>query len=198
MAAGTRLGRPSLMAQRRSQILDAFIRLLARQGLERTTLDDIAAEADIQRAALRHFVGNRQSLIGAAITELADRHVDRIRNGLRGTAGVDELIAMVFSASWREANSVDDRAFHALAGDAAHDATVAEQVHRAYETFVGEVQAVLRRDFPKAPASRIREIAYVLVCLAEQNKAMQQLGFADSLGRAATRAARSLVRDLQP
>jgi AcrR family transcriptional regulator len=186
------------MAQRRSQILDAFIRLLARQGLERTTLDDIAAEADIQRAALRHFVGNRQSLIGAAITELADRHVDRIRNGLRGTAGVDELIAMVFSASWREANSVDDRAFHALAGDAAHDATVAEQVHRAYETFVGEVQAVLRRDFPKAPASRIREIAYVLVCLAEQNKAMQQLGFADSLGRAATRAARSLVRDLQP
>ena len=44
----------------------------------------------------------------------------------------------------------------------------------AYETFVAEVQAVLRRDFPKAPASRIRETAYVLVCLVEQNKAMQR------------------------
>jgi hypothetical protein len=48
--ASRRAGRPSVAPQRRAEIVDAFIRLVAERGLEAVTLDRVAAEAGVRRA----------------------------------------------------------------------------------------------------------------------------------------------------
>lgn len=189
-------GRPSLMAQRRAEIVEAFIALVASNGLEEVTLDDIAAKADIQRSSLRHYVGNRRALINAAIVELSDRSVRGVREFLSGAPDVDELITMMFSPAWLAQVSDNDRAFQALVEDAARNPQVAERVRQAADAMVAEVQVALRHTYPDAPAARIREVAYALVCLVEHNKFMQRLGYSRSLSRGAARAARALVREL--
>ena len=68
------MGRPSLGAQRREQILEAFERCLVTHGLEATTLEAVAAEAGVQRAAIRHFVGNRDELIAASVDHLTQKY----------------------------------------------------------------------------------------------------------------------------
>ena len=70
---GRRVGRPSLQDQREREIVWAFIELVADKGLEHVSLDDVAARAGVQRAALRHFVGNREDLISAAIAKITRR-----------------------------------------------------------------------------------------------------------------------------
>lgn len=191
-----RVGRPSLMVQRRAEIIDAFIALVARNGLESVTLDDIAAEADVQRSSVRHFIGNRRALIAATIIELSDRYVRSVRDELSGTVGIDGLITMLFSAGWLAEMGDNDRAFDSLIEEAARDPQLGKHVRRACDALLAEIQSALRHDFPEAPAVRIRETAYALTCLVDRNKFLQRLGYPASLSRGAARAARALVRDL--
>ena len=190
------VGRPSLVSQRRAEIVGAFITLVARKGLEDVTLDDIAAEAHVQRSSLRHYVGNRRALITAAIIELGDRCVRSIRNDLGGAAGIDDLITTMFSPNWLAAIGENDRALDSMIEEATRDGQLAEHVRRASDALIAEIQAALRHDYPEAPANRIRETAYTVACVVERNKLMQRLGYATSLSRGAARAARELVRGL--
>lgn len=61
-------------SSQRVRIVDAALRCLARQGLAKTTADDIAREAGISRATLyRTFPGGKESVIGAVVDTEAAR-----------------------------------------------------------------------------------------------------------------------------
>lgn len=62
------MGRKSLKEERSQMILDAFERCVARFGLEGSSLEVIANEAGVKRSLIRHYLGNRESLI-LALTE---------------------------------------------------------------------------------------------------------------------------------
>ena len=57
----------------RVRIVDATLRCLARQGLAKTTIDDIAREAKLSRATLyRTFPGGKDAIVAAVVeTEVA-------------------------------------------------------------------------------------------------------------------------------
>lgn len=57
------MGRPSVAAERRRQIVDAALRCLGIHGFAGTTLDRIAEEAGMARGHMRHFAGNRDDLL---------------------------------------------------------------------------------------------------------------------------------------
>lgn len=60
------MGRPSVAAARRRQILEAAIRCIAAHGMSGVTLDRIADEAGMARGHVRHFAGNRDDILVAA------------------------------------------------------------------------------------------------------------------------------------
>lgn len=57
------MGRPSVAAERREQILDATMATIAEHGIHGTTLDRIADAVGMSRGHVRHFVGNRDRLL---------------------------------------------------------------------------------------------------------------------------------------
>ncbi|WP_157007446.1 TetR/AcrR family transcriptional regulator [Agromyces laixinhei] len=68
------MGRPSIAAVRREQILDATKSTIAEHGVHGATLDRIADSAGMSRGHVRHFVGNRDRLLlDTAIAVFADR-----------------------------------------------------------------------------------------------------------------------------
>jgi AcrR family transcriptional regulator len=92
-------GRPPRSDERRLQILEAFERCLARNGLEATTLEDVAREAGLQRAMIRHCVGNRDTLVREATEHLAAQYRSRAAHALdeEGDAlDVDALLDFFF------------------------------------------------------------------------------------------------------
>lgn len=94
----------------RERVCDAVIRCVARWGLAKTTIDDVAREADISRATLyRLFPGGRSEIIHeaglrevtgllravAAAMEAETTLVDALRTGLMwGAAAIDRHEAL--------------------------------------------------------------------------------------------------------
>jgi len=57
------MSRPSLKETRSEEILDAFMRCVARYGMDGSTLERISTEAKIGRPLLRHYLGNRDQMV---------------------------------------------------------------------------------------------------------------------------------------
>jgi AcrR family transcriptional regulator len=193
-AAGpARVGRPSKAAERRAEIVDAFIRLVAVHGLEGVTLGGVASEAGVQRAAARHFVGNRPELIAAAIEELTRRYRATVEVAVGEAPSIERLIDALFGRVWVHDLSDVSHAFDALMQEAARHEPTRVLVKQAYEVLLDEIDQALERSRPLMSAAERRDAAYAIACLAEQNALMQQLGFPAARSVAAKRCAWALV-----
>ncbi len=65
--------RPSLKEVRSEEILDAFMRCVARYGLDGSTTERIADEAGVGRPLLRHYLGNRDHMVSALLAHVIER-----------------------------------------------------------------------------------------------------------------------------
>lgn len=57
--------RPSMVAQRKEEILDALEICILKDNLESTSLEKLAEQAQMKRSILRHYIGNRDDIIVA-------------------------------------------------------------------------------------------------------------------------------------
>ena len=145
------VGRPALTEQRRQQIVDAFIRLLAEKGLEATSLDDVASTAGLQRTAIRHYVGNREALIETTLEQLASQYAAQLETATeRGLDAVlDKLFEPLFSGDDAEA----DYAFDALVGQALRSDRLREILHEFYESCEKLIARQIRNANPALSAA---------------------------------------------
>jgi len=76
MAGGTkRLPR----AVREQQMLDAAVQMFSVNGYHETSMDAIAAEAEISKPMLYLYYGSKEELFGACLDRELGRFVDRVR-----------------------------------------------------------------------------------------------------------------------
>lgn len=77
----------------------ATLTCIARHGLGKTTIDDVAREAGCSRASLYRYFGGRAELVGAAVQAEAARIADQVR-AAADTADTleDALVAIVHTA----------------------------------------------------------------------------------------------------
>ncbi len=193
---GSRVGRPSLAADRRSEALSAFVDLIAERGLEGVTLDDVAAAAGMQRSVVRHYVGNRTDLVRAAVDVLTQRYADLVRAAVGDAPTVDRALDVLFSDSWISEMDNEDRALDVLLQEAVRDSVTRERIKAMYELLVGELARLIGGEQPSISTTAARHAAYLIVCLAEHNVTMQHLGFPATHSRAARRQAGRIVEQL--
>lgn len=174
--AARRVGRPSLKDQRQHEIIEAFIELVAVHGLEHVSLDDVAAAAGVQRAALRHFVGNRDQLITAAITEITRFFLADLEIRLSLT----EVIAMLFDPGRMKSFGVIDHAWSELMPEAMRSPDTRAAIKESYDQLIALISHALRQRHPTATRSQITDTAYAIACMAEHNYVFQRLGYAQS------------------
>lgn len=100
------MARPRVTDERKEQILEAFEACVVRQGIERTTLDDIAREAGQPRSLVRYFTGNRDELVVLLVNRLLMRTAERIRS-MRARSGGDavQLISLYFDEMFADEHS---------------------------------------------------------------------------------------------
>ncbi|MAE96629.1 MAG: hypothetical protein CL910_18430 [Deltaproteobacteria bacterium] len=195
------MGRPSLGAQRREQILEAFERCLVAQGLEATTLEAVAKEAGVQRAAIRHFVGNRDELIAALVDHLTEKYRSAYQAELRprlvAGEGAEAALDYLFLGGFVSDLDREGRATEALRAAAASEEGTRKSLRKMYDAFEREIFGLLQAVHPHADPGRARGVAYAVMCLAEESAFMQALGFPGRRRRAARNAAALLVDSLR-
>lgn len=93
--------RTASRAQRRQQLIEATIAVLARRGYAQTTLSDVAAEAGLSHGLVNFYFASKDGLLAETLQHLSSEYHDNW-NGALAAAGpsVAERLAAVLAADF--------------------------------------------------------------------------------------------------
>jgi AcrR family transcriptional regulator len=78
---------------RRQRVLDATLACVARWGLSKTTVEDVARQAGLSRATIyRYFPGGRDELVDAAVSWQFLEFFGRLYDEVHGAASLEEVL----------------------------------------------------------------------------------------------------------
>ena len=194
------MGRRSLQAERKEQILVAFERCVAAHGLEGTTLERVAAFAGLGRPAIRHNIGNRDALIAAALERIVQKHEDAyasLVDGLPATGRGDAVLRYLFGGPFSSGDpDEEDMVLDELFALRHRDADIAVRLDAVYRRLQQTLASVLVAEH-SATAGACRRVAYLVMALAYGHSTFQGLGVGKRRSPAAFRAAQRMVDELR-
>ena len=84
------------------RLIDATLRCIARWGVAKTSLDDVAREAGCSRATVyRAFPGGKEALLDSVLLVELARFVDSIEDRVAAAAGLEDALVAVIAAAGR-------------------------------------------------------------------------------------------------
>ena len=153
------MGRPSVQAQRKEEILDAFESCVARFGIEGATLERIAEISGLARPLIRHHAGNRDDLIDALFERFQSQSSHAAKDLLQDLPAQDAslvLLDRLFDTSGDQTSILLAESFIA---HSTFNPDVAEAMSEWVSSYTGLICDVLATDFTKAEPSDIRIVA---------------------------------------
>lgn len=133
------MGRPSLRAQRRTELITAFARVLARHGFAGATIAAVAAEAGVTPGLVHHYFTDKRELLLALVADLLARF--RRRGRAYATDDLDAYIAAALALDG-SADLIAARCWVGVFAEAVRDSALFDQLRRVLDT---EITAIRRR-----------------------------------------------------
>lgn len=85
-----------------SHLIDATLRCIARWGVAKTGLDDVAREAGVSRATVyRAFPGGKDALLNTVLQVEVHRFLDRVRAEVEAAAALEEALVVAILEAGR-------------------------------------------------------------------------------------------------
>jgi TetR/AcrR family transcriptional repressor of bet genes len=156
------MGRPSVRAQRRAEIVEAFARVLAAHGYAGATIAAVAQEAGVAPGLVHHHFANKADLLATLLEQLMERFRRRTR---AVEASADPLTAYAVAAVRLDASAdaVAARCWVGVLAEAVRDPALFAQVRRLVDT---EIEAIRRRSsYRFAPEDAGAVLAFVIGAL---------------------------------
>lgn len=152
--------------ERRKQIVLALQQVMAKQGYDGSSIQDIAAAAGLAPGLVHYHFKTKQEILLALLEHLVDLQSERVRLALEGFSGVDALDHFIDAhlALGRSADPEALACWIALSGEAIRQPEVGEAFGQALATFRGHLLTILREgttsgafqcEDPEAAASAI-------------------------------------------
>lgn len=180
------MGRPSMLQQRRTELVEAYRRVLAESGHRGATVARVAATAGLAPGLVHHYFRSREALDLALLARLVADF--RGRTASLGDQGLDGYLDAALALG-RNADRIAARAWVGVLAHALTDATAFERVRVMLDGEIERLDRLSGRRLGIAGASAT--LAFVLGCLVFGAFAPRRVaGFA---APAAKRLVRSLL-----
>jgi AcrR family transcriptional regulator len=162
----------------RARLIDATVRVLARDGFAHASARSIAAEAGGANALIFYHFGSMDGLLSATVDALAERGIARVKEGLGGDRAKEDWPVRLGAVIRSEAGNDDGRAAMELLVGARTSPALAERVQTAIDralTFATqEVEAVasglpVAGMMPAAPLAELAAAAFLGLAVLAQN-----------------------------
>ncbi|HLN04731.1 MAG TPA: TetR/AcrR family transcriptional regulator [Acidimicrobiales bacterium] len=160
--------------ERREEVLEAAWRLMARVGIDRVSIREIAAEAGYSTGVIAHYFKNKDDVLLSALQLVNSQEIERVAcstAGMRGLAAVRTAIEEVLPVG--EERQLEMTVWMSFWGRAVGDERLAAIQRRSY----GEWRSLLRGHLEEAVADR--EVRSDLDCADE---AARTAALIDGLG----------------
>jgi AcrR family transcriptional regulator len=159
----------------RAAVLDAARAVLVTEGLERFVVREIATRSGVSLGNLQYYFATRDDLLEAVIRAEFDRDLAAFRRSLADQSAPAEELADISRQLVENWCTGGGSVFAALSLLAYHDDRFARLNAEIYETFYGELGALIRRIDPGAPddavATRVLLVTSLLDGVAMQTHA---------------------------
>jgi TetR/AcrR family transcriptional repressor of bet genes len=127
--------------ERRSELVGAFARVLAREGFAGATIAAVADEADVTPSLVHHYFAHKQDLLASLLTDLMDRFRRRVRAFEADAPPLDAYVTAALALG-ATADVIAARCWVGVFAEAVRNPALFEQVRRLLDT---EIQAICRR-----------------------------------------------------
>lgn len=188
------MGRKSMAEARRAEILAAFERCIARDGLD-VPLERIADEAGVQRSLIRHYLGNRDELVAQLIAQLAEDYPRRIGELLAPRLGQGpQCVLDFFFGDELDGSDWDNLLLNVVHTGQGQYPQAKQMVARMVEAITEQLAGLLAELYPGSSHGARYEAAYGIICLFQTNEDLRCLGIdARHMGLARASGARLLA-----
>ena len=90
---------PSGVDEARQRLIDAAVACIDRLGPAKTTLEDVASEANVSRATIYRYFGGRDELVLGVLLRELDRNADPFEQDMAAVTTVEEVADLVVASS---------------------------------------------------------------------------------------------------
>ena len=193
------MGRPSMAAQRSTEILDAFERCVAQFGLGGSSLERIAEGAGMKRSILRHYVGNRDDLIIA----LGERVTGKYREQMAALSGLEDSDTRIrqlldYLLPKQPIGTTENLlVMESLIGGAREYDELQTMLREYINDLIAQVAKILRCEFPDAGPAECWSVSYGLISICFNHESLIPLDLPAKYRKGARDAATSLIGALR-
>jgi AcrR family transcriptional regulator len=131
---------------RRTEILEAACRVIARDGAHGLRMADVAREAGVSNALVHYYVPTRQELLAEAFDFANTRAEQELQDRLDPSATAAERLAAALTVEFEDGHVVRESwaLWNELWSAALHDASLRPRVERAYLRWLAAIEALVR------------------------------------------------------
>lgn len=160
------MARPSLKKERHEAIMLAFAQCISENGLDATSLDDIACKVKMHRSLVRHFSGNRPDLIHQ-VTEYISTEFEHMwevqKNQNKADTSDEWLLQTLFKNTPDKEYQELLPAFYSLLAVSHRYPVVSDRLKSCYNYYVESITNELAIRHSRASKKECREISLGIV-----------------------------------
>ncbi|MEL7315053.1 MAG: TetR/AcrR family transcriptional regulator [Cyanobacteria bacterium J06635_15] len=192
------MGRKSLAAERREDILDAFEQCILERGIEGTSFQHIAQVLGMDRKIISHYFGNREALVDAVTQRIVDGFDSRMNEALANleqAAGVMELVDAFYS---QEGSAERTEILWAeILAYATRSEAVRDRLRQSYGKLFWAVGEALKREYPTVPKKQLQTAVYTVATLLDRSPMFEWIGVKGSPIKSAKVAIAKVLESLE-
>ncbi|MEV5969451.1 TetR family transcriptional regulator [Streptomyces sp. NPDC051921] len=153
-------------AERRRQLVEAAVRVMARDGVARTTTRSICAEAGVSLSVFHYCFDSKQALLEAAIGSITGNYVARVMSAVEPRATLRETVRGALGTYWDHvtAHPAEHMLTYELTQYALREEGFEHLARAQYEQYVAsaailiEQVCALREVTPKVPVQLLARV----------------------------------------
>jgi AcrR family transcriptional regulator len=145
----------------RTRLIDAAVRVLARDGFAHASSRAIAQEAGTVNGSIFYYFGSMDGLLAATARALAERGITRIRDGLGGEKAHAEWPSRLSAVMRAEAEGEDGHAVMELFVGARTSPALAVEVRAAIDRAIDYATAEMHAVLGASPITQLAPVALI-------------------------------------
>jgi AcrR family transcriptional regulator len=170
------MGRPSKSEERREQILDAFERIILKEGFAKASQRKIAEEAKMNQPIIHHYFAGRDEMLDAFLTRVINRYSSALDIFIQEqhSPSLEQIIKFVCSEKFHKI-SMQNEVFFSLIGQGGYQDRIFQKLTSVYDRFFTEIKKYL----DDAAVENSEHASYMLMCFVIGHDWAKKLGFGE-------------------
>ena len=181
------MGRPSKKLEKQQLILDAYEKVILREGFGQASQRKVAEEANMNQPMLHHYFSGSDGMLDALLDRVVFRYMQALNHFSRSnqpqtnysptdsSPSLEQMLGFVCSEQFHEVSKQNEVFFCCMIGAGDQNSHIADKVSVVYKHLLDMITQQLKDSGVK----NYQKMAYLMMCLILGHDWARKLGFGE-------------------